>query len=161
MQPILREATMPMQLKKRCAVRGCPNTTRWRYCDEHLSIARRFYDRNRGTTKQRGYDEAWKHVAEHRRELDCGLCQHCLREGIVRASRLVDHILPIHVRPDWRLEIDNTQVLCRDCHTRKTSDDTRKYGGPSNRNLTPEQRQNRADAQRIERPPRSDDLITT
>ena len=152
---------MPMQLKKRCAVRGCPRTTRNRYCDEHLPLARKLYDRNRGTTKQRGYDEAWKRIAKQRRALDCYLCQDCHKHGLVVPSPVVDHILPIHVRPDWRLEIDNTQVLCRDCHTRKTSKDMHKYGGPSNRNLTPEQQQNRRAAERIERPPRCDDMSTS
>jgi 5-methylcytosine-specific restriction protein A len=112
---------MPSALKKRCGFRGCPNLTRGRYCDEHLPLARRFYDQRRGSTKDRGYDGDWKRVAEHRRELDGCLCQMCLDEGIVRASNLVDHIIPIHVRPDWRLEIGNTQVLCFDCHTRKTA----------------------------------------
>jgi 5-methylcytosine-specific restriction protein A len=151
---------MPMQPKKRCGYPGCPRTTRQRYCDEHLPIARRFYDRRRGTTKERGYDGDWERVAEHRRHLDSGLCQHCIRDGLVTASNLVDHILPIHIRPDWRLEIDNTQVLCRDCHTRKTSKDNKQYGGPSNRNLSPAQQQNRAAALRIEHPPRRDEMIT-
>ena len=151
---------MPMQLKKRCGYPGCPRTTRQRYCDEHLPIARRYYDARRGTTKQRRYDSDWERIAQQRRDLDCYLCQDCLKEGLIRASNLVDHILPIHIRPDWRLEIDNTQVLCRDCHTRKTSTDNKRYGGPSNRNLTPAQQQNRAAALRIERPPRSDEMIT-
>jgi 5-methylcytosine-specific restriction endonuclease McrA len=150
-----------MQPKKRCGYPGCPRTTRGRYCDEHLPIARRYYDARRGTTKERGYDKDWERVAEQRRQLDCGLCQHCLKVRLVIPSRLVDHILPIHVRPDWRLEIDNTQVLCRDCHTRKTSEDMQQYGGPNNSNLTPAQQQNRAAAQRIERPPRCDEMITT
>jgi 5-methylcytosine-specific restriction enzyme A len=152
---------MPMQLKKRCGYPGCPRTTRQRYCDEHLPAARRFYDARRGTTKERGYDSDWERVAEQRRHLDCGLCQHCIRDGLVTASNLVDHIVPIHVRPDWRLEIDNTQVLCTDCHTRKTSKDMQQYGGPNNRNLTPAQQQNRAAAQRIERPPRCDEMSTS
>ena len=103
---------MPGLLKKRCGYRGCPRTTLGRYCEEHLPLARRFYDERRGSTKERGYDSDWERVAEHRRQLDCGLCRACLAEGLVIASPIVDHIVPIHVRPDWRLEIGNTQVLC-------------------------------------------------
>jgi 5-methylcytosine-specific restriction enzyme A len=148
---------MPNSLKKRCGYPGCPATTRARYCDEHLPLARKVWDRKRGTTTERGYDYAWKCLAEQRRQLDCGLCQHCLLQGIVRASPLVDHILPIHIRPDWRLEIDNTQVLCPDCHTTKTSADTRRYGGRARRQLTPEQIKNRSEAMQIERPPRENE----
>ena len=80
---------MPLRLKTRCAVRGCPNTTRQRYCDEHLPLARKVWDRSRGTTTERGYDGAWKQVAEQRRDLDCGLCQRCLPTGRVVPSQLV------------------------------------------------------------------------
>ena len=65
---------MPLAIPKRCGFRGCPKTTRGRYCDEHLPLARQFYDRRRGTTKERGYDSDWERVAEQRRQLDCCLC---------------------------------------------------------------------------------------
>jgi len=147
---------VPSALKKRCGFRGCPSTTRGRYCDEHAPLTRQFYDRRRGSTNERGYDADWKRVAEQRRNLDCGLCQMCLAEGLVRASPLVDHIIPIHVRPDWRLEIGNTQVLCFDCHTIKTSDDMQRYGGRANKNLRPEQIKNRAIAMVLTQTPRHD-----
>jgi len=134
---------MPRALLKRCAFRGCPNTTRQRFCEEHAPIARRYYDQRRGSTTERGYDAAWERVAEHRRNLDYGLCQRCLTKDLVTASQIVDHIVPIYVRPDWRLEIMNTQVLCFDCHTVKTSEDTRRYGARMRRTLTPEQIHNR------------------
>ena len=145
---------MPDLLKKRCGFRGCPNTTRQRYCDEHAALATRMYDRNRGSTTERGYDSDWERVAEHRRQLDCGLCQACINVGLVIASPIVDHIIPLHVRPDWRLEINNTQVLCHPHHTRKTSEDTKRYGGRMRTQLTPEQTWNRSEAQQMQRPPR-------
>jgi 5-methylcytosine-specific restriction protein A len=149
---------MPYALKKRCGYRGCPNLTRGRYCEEHLPQARQFYDRRRGSTTERGYDGAWKRLAERRRQLDACLCQMCIQEGLLTASPLVDHIIPIHVRPDWRLEIGNTQVLCSDCHTRKTSDDMQRYGGRARRELTTQQIQNRWAAQRLTQPPRDDEV---
>jgi 5-methylcytosine-specific restriction enzyme A len=145
---------VPDLLKKRCGYPGCPGTTRDRYCDEHRPLARRFYDRKRDTTAERGYDSDWERVAEHRRQLDCGLCRACLEEGLLTASPIVDHIIPLHVRPDWRLEIDNTQVLCHPCHTRKSSDDLRRYGGRARRQLTAEQTRNRREAMQLMRPPR-------
>jgi 5-methylcytosine-specific restriction enzyme A len=149
---------MPLAIPKRCGFRGCPNTTRQRYCEEHLPLARQFYDRRRGSSAERGYDSDWERVAEQRRELDCGLCQRCLEHGLVLASQIVDHIIPIHVRPDWRLEIGNTQVLCFDCHTVKTSEDTRRYGGRSQRALTLEQTRNRSDAMQRTHTPRDNEV---
>ena len=147
---------MPNRLRKRCGFRGCPNLTTERYCAEHLRLARAISDRKRGTTKERGYDGDWELVAEQRRSLDYGLCQMCLTEDErLTPSRLVDHVYPIHIRPDWRLEILNTQVLCRPCHTRKTSADNQRYGGPSS-TPTSVQRANRLAAQHITTPPRCD-----
>jgi 5-methylcytosine-specific restriction enzyme A len=148
---------VPSALTKRCGFRGCPRTTRQRYCDEHAPLARRFYDRQRGSSVDRGYDSDWERVAEQRRHLDCYLCQACLAEGLVTASSIVDHIIPIHVRPDWRLEIGNTQVICHPCHTRKTSDDTKRYGGRTRTNLTREQMENRCAALRLTCAPRDDE----
>jgi 5-methylcytosine-specific restriction protein A len=148
---------MPNRLKKRCGHRGCPNTTTERFCPEHLPLARKMIDERRGSTKERGYDADWRRVAAARRELDEWLCQHCLPERLV-PSNIVDHILPIHVRPDWRLEIDNTQVLCRDCHTKKTSQDNVKYGGPSC-NPTLKQLENRKMARDINTPQRNGEMV--
>ena len=72
---------------------------------------------------------------------------------LLTLSKIVDHIVPIYVRPDWRLELGNTQVLCDPCHKRKTSDDLRKYGH-RNGTPTPEQIANRQRAAAIEEPPR-------
>jgi 5-methylcytosine-specific restriction enzyme A len=148
---------MPDLLKKRCGFRGCPKTTRDRYCDKHAPLARRFYDRRRGSSTERGYDSDWERVAEQRRMLDCCLCQACLAEGLVNASQIVDHIIPIHVRPDWRLEIGNTQVICHPCHTRKSSDDARRYGGRTRTNLTHEQMENRQAAMQLTSAPRDEE----
>ncbi len=148
---------MPNRLRKRCGFRGCPNLTTERYCAEHLRLARAISDRKRGTTKERGYDGDWERLALQRRELDGYLCQTCLQDQRLTASKLVDHIYPIHIRPDWRLEIANTQVLCRDCHTRKTSADNQRYGGPSSTPTTV-QRANRLAAQHITNLPRERDI---
>ncbi len=146
---------MPQRLKTLCRHPGCRCPTRGRYCDQHAATAWRNADRGRGTANERGYDGAWSKVAALRRRLDFGLCQDCLRLDILTLSKIVDHIVPIYVRPDWRLDIGNTQVLCGDCHRRKTSVDLRKYGhrvGP----LIPEQIANREQANRLEEPPRTE-----
>ena len=109
----------------------------------------------RATPSARGYDAAWRRVARARREIDHWLCQPCLAEGRLTAANDVDHIVPIHVRPDWRLELYNTQVICRVCHRRKTIDDARRYGSSETRTLTDQQTQARDEVKQLARPPRS------
>jgi 5-methylcytosine-specific restriction enzyme A len=120
---------MPNLPKRRCAYRGCRNTTRERFCDEHAALAMKLTDNRRGSARERGYDADWEKVAQRRRTLDCYLCQPCLRDhNRLSPSQTVDHIIPINVRPDLRLDIENTQVICPPCHRRKTLEDLRRYG---------------------------------
>jgi 5-methylcytosine-specific restriction protein A len=100
------------------------------------------------------YDAAWKRVAKARRRAD-GICQACLAEGRITAASDVDHVIPVHVRPDWRLEFDNTQAICRPHHRRKTQEDARRYGSSTAQRLTPSQHAARLAAQALARPPRA------
>lgn len=109
----------------------------------------------RGNASERGYDEAWKRVAAQRREMDENLCQHCLKEGglaqamesLARSTHAqpVDHIVPLHVRPDWRLELSNLQTLCVSHNKKKSDIDIQMYGSASmdEIRLTSSQRINR------------------
>ena len=147
---------MPQRLKTLCRYPGCKTPTRDRYCGAHASTAWRNADARRGTPGDRGYDAAWYKLAALRRRLDFGLCQHCKAHGFLTPAKTVDHIIPIYVRPDWRLALGNTQVLCDPCHKRKTSDDIRRYGrreGP----LTPQKTANRRLANELADPPRTDE----
>ena len=48
---------------------------------------------------------------------DCnGLCELCLKNGIINEAREIHHIVPIE--KDWskRLDYDNLIALCSDCH---------------------------------------------
>lgn len=51
------------------------------------------------------------------------LCVHCLKVGRVTTATDCDHIVPIAIAPELRLELDNLQCLCRPCHRIKTADD--------------------------------------
>src|SRR5262245_51217934 len=144
---------MPQRLKTRCRFPGCGRATHGRYCDEHTSAAAQMLAVRRGSAAQRGYDTQWERVAVQRRQMDCYLCQACLKRGMLTPSSIVDHIIPIDVRPDWRLEIGNTQVLCRTCHAVKTDEDKRKYG------LRGTMTSERGAAMRLERTPRDDDTV--
>ena len=148
---------MPLRLKTRCRFRGCPHIVRGQFCDAHRGTYTGRNDRRRRTPAQRGYDRAWTRVANVRRQRDSYLCQMCLQADYLTPSKIVDHIIPVHVRPDWRLELGNTQGLCPPCHQRKTSEDTRRYGSSTTTNLTAEQQDHCRRAQLERHPPRVDD----
>lgn len=135
---------MPSAIKTPCRHPGCGVPCRGGYCERHQRD-RRMSDGRRGNAAERGYDEAWRKIAQLRRELDAYLCQICLNEHQrLTPANIVDHIIPLHVRPDWRLELGNTQVLCRTCHQRKTEHDCARFGSATERTVCPAQRSARA-----------------
>jgi 5-methylcytosine-specific restriction protein A len=91
-------------------------------------------------------------VAQLRRDRDACLCQECLKHDRLTTSNIIDHIIPVHVRPDWRLALGNTQVLCSPHHQQKTMEDTRKYGSSTDTNLTADQMENRRRAMAVALP---------
>jgi 5-methylcytosine-specific restriction endonuclease McrA len=72
-----------------------------------------------GRRKGVGYDAAWERLRSVHLH-DNPLCAACLVwDGYVAAEH-VDHIEPIRLAPDRRLDPSNLQSLCRPCHSRKT-----------------------------------------
>jgi 5-methylcytosine-specific restriction endonuclease McrA len=148
---------MPLRLKTRCRYPGCPRAVRGALCDEHRGTYAQRTDARRGTPAQRGYDATWAAVANVRRQRDAYLCQECLKHNRLTPSKTVDHIIPVHVRPDWRLVLANTQVICAPCHHHKTTEDTRRYGSSTQRQLTLAQQEQRRQAQQLTTAPREDE----
>lgn len=56
------------------------------------------------------------------------LCENCLKNGVLRATEVVDHIEPITLNNTEKfLEYNNLQSLCNNCHWEKTHNKQSKY----------------------------------
>ncbi len=62
---------------------------------------------------------AWSKMSKQYK-INNPLCVMCEKRGIVRAVKYVDHIIPILINFDLRLDVENLQSLCSRCHAKKT-----------------------------------------
>ena len=60
------------------------------------------------------------------------LCRPCAANGFTVAAAEIDHIVPVKHAPDRFWDASNWQPICRPCHARKTTTETRR------RFMTPE-----------------------
>lgn len=58
----------------------------------------------------------WQRLRQQKFQDANGLCERCLKKGIVRAGKEVHHIVPIDKDWEKRLDYDNLILLCNDCH---------------------------------------------
>ena len=57
------------------------------------------------------------------------LCRACQKEGLTVAAVELDHIQPLHKRPDLAMVQSNLQPLCREHHERKTARENGRLSG--------------------------------
>jgi 5-methylcytosine-specific restriction protein A len=91
----------------------------------------RAIDEQRGSTVQRGYDSTWRKLRAWFLKQN-PLCWFCAQNGRVTAASVVDHIEPISMAPDRRLDHANLRSSCKPCHDRHTATEqgfARKGGG--------------------------------
>jgi 5-methylcytosine-specific restriction enzyme A len=130
---------MPSRPKKPCSVPGCPNLTQGRYCEQHKHLAEqrqrtrrndKEYDKHKRNQQARAFyhSKEWERLRQAALARDHYLCQHCLQHNRITRAVIVDHIVPLLVAWDRRLDMDNLQSLCQSCHNRKTTKDKRRYG---------------------------------
>ncbi len=67
-----------------------------------------------GNRHERGYDYAWTKLRNLYIRAN-PFCEARL-EGCKGVARIVHHVIPVHVRPDLRLERSNLQSVCDVCH---------------------------------------------
>lgn len=121
---------MPPKPKKPCAHPGCKNLVQGeRYCLQHKKESQQRYDKERGTSAQRGYDARWRRESklflnEH------PLCAECLKGGNEVPAVLVDHTEPHKGDPKIFWDKSKWQGLCWCHHSVKTA---QKDGGFGNK----------------------------
>ena len=132
-----------------CAHPGCRTKCAERYCPEHQRVVNRQYDEGRQTSSRRGYDAAHNRlrvlcfVRDGWCCVDCGwepnIAEDCrvfglgpppveqvlaeLRERFKAGERHLhaEHQIPVEVRPDLRLDLNNLRTRCNICHIAKTN----------------------------------------
>jgi 5-methylcytosine-specific restriction enzyme A len=118
---------------KPCNYIGCSKLTRKKYCEQHeykTVYDTRFYDqyvRDKESTKFYK-SKPWKKTREQVLIRDHGLCQSCLKNKRITMASIVDHIIPLKIAWEKRLDMNNLQSLCQSCHNQKTAEDKKKYG---------------------------------
>lgn len=95
-------------INRPCRNRGCPNSYP---CADHPDDKQ--YDKQRGSSSARGYDRRWQLARRIKLSRD-PLCERCLPK--VTAAVIVHHILPVDTHPELRLEMNNLQSMCFNCH---------------------------------------------
>lgn len=84
-------------------------------------------DQRRGSAASRGYDGQWRRVRlQHL--ADEPLCRFCLAANRVEPATDVDHIVPIALAPERRLDRSNLRSLCQPCHSRLTASGAQRRG---------------------------------
>lgn len=121
---------MPVAASRPCRQLGCNVLVSGEsHCEAHRRAAPgSFADADRGSRHERGYGGQWDKIRPRILRRDGGLCQECLRNGIVNecASKkfgaFVDHKIPRF--EGGTDDDDNLQTLCRRCHNEKTQSES-------------------------------------
>ncbi len=115
---------MPRRPKRPCPEPLCKNLTDGGRCEEHRQQEQRRYDKERGTSTQRGYGPQWRKLRLMVLNEE-PLCRECQRQNKTTPATEVDHI-----DGDVRnLHRENLQPLCRHHHSQKTVREQGRWGG--------------------------------
>lgn len=101
-----------------CRTPGCPNHSVFRgQCEQCAKIDNKQYDQVRQAEHTTTYDDRWRELSRAYRNQH-PTCEMCEERGIITQSVLVHHKTPID-DGGGRLDLNNLQALCRDCHERR------------------------------------------
>jgi 5-methylcytosine-specific restriction enzyme A len=129
---------MPSKPLKPCSKVGCRELSTTKYCTNHTvqhtydrSSNDKQYDKTKRNQKSKAFYKSieWQKVRTAALIRDRYLCQHCLKKKQITKAYIVDHITPVLVDWEQRLNINNLQSLCNPCHNSKTNDDKKIFKG--------------------------------
>lgn len=119
---------MSLMPRSICQYAGCQRTIdKPRYCAAHQQImdAREKARKNNHQSEfTKLYNWDWRKFRD-RYVKENPLCLHCLKEGKLTPTQVVDHIVPHKGDKELFWNNDNHQSLCVKCHNEKTA----KYDG--------------------------------
>ena len=105
--------------KKLCSQAGCNRTQKESYCDKHKRVKSSF-------TAKGSKEELFYHTTRWRKLRKYfitknPLCVICLSEGRTTPAKVVDHVIPLRLNYELRLDSNNLQALCSKCHNNKSA----------------------------------------
>ncbi len=116
---------MAVRARRPCKHFGCSQLTRdpRGYCESHSSTTSEHsaYKQSRTDRREQLFytSTIWLKTRAKALSRDNGLCQHCLRGGVVTLADMVHHIIGIKVNWSLRLVLSNLISLCNGCHQRE------------------------------------------
>jgi 5-methylcytosine-specific restriction protein A len=123
---------MPNRAKRPCTYPGCTALVESGRCDKHRAQVSKLYNKQRGSSADRGYDSRWR-KARDRYLREHPLCNECFKNNQVTAATIVDHIEPHKGNHELFWDESNWQSLCKHHHDTKTASEDGGFGNVNNR----------------------------
>lgn len=127
-----------------CGHRGCREKLPLaiRYCDKHKSQhqtenTKRYYKQYNSTQRDQEANafyqsKQWTKMRTYVYSRDMGTCQCC--GNVITDRKIVDHIHPLSIAPDEKLNSYNLWTLCYECHNVKTMIEQQVLNSPNGKN---------------------------
>lgn len=111
-----RGGQMPRKPKRPCSHLGCPNLTEGRFCEEHVKLQNKNYEKYERDPKTKSrYGRAWKRIRDKYVSLH-PFCELCYEKGMLVETEEVHHKKKLS--DGGTHDRDNLIALCKSCHSR-------------------------------------------